>query len=274
MNATRRRTSGRRRASGAALLAGLLAGAAAPPALAQAGATDLDAIEAQIKAPETPESLAAMRGQAAALGASSRAALSTEAALRASSTIYISHNRSLIEEAFYHLEQIAPYADYDQRLYLRKLQSLKANKDRYDLGEIDQGRFEAAVARADRVHARDVDEARDYLAQKAERLDAICVNLSQNVEALRESLEAARMKAVPRGLAERVTPLRSHQTWIDFTTPTGTGRQMLKALEQAEAGDPQAIASCIAGAFTAYEANPGGAVADGDLVRKLVEQFK
>ena len=215
-----------------------------------------------------------MRGQAAALGASSRAALSTEAALRASSTIYISHNRSLIEEAFYHLEQIAPYADYDQRLYLRKLQSLKANKDRYDLGEIDQGRFEAAVARADRVHARDIDEARDYLAQKAERLDAICVNLSQNVEALRESLEAARMKAVPRELAERVTPLRSHQTWIDFTTPTGTGRQMLKALEQAEAGDPQAIVSCIAGAFTAYEASPGGAVADGDLVRKLVEQFK
>ena len=274
MNAIRRTASGGRTASGAALLAGLLAGAAAPPALAQAEATDIAVIEAQIKAPETPESLAAMREQAAALGASSRAALSTQAALRASSTIYISHNRSLIEEAFYHLEQIAPYADYDQRLYLRKLQSLKANKDRYDLGEIDQGRFEAAVARADRVHAKDVDEARDYLAQKTERLEAICVNLSQNVDALRETLDAARMKAAPPELAERVTTLRSHQTWIDFTTPTETGRQMLKALEQAETGDPQAIASCIAGAFTAYEASPGGAMADGDLVRKLVEQFK
>ena len=268
MNATRRT------ASGAALLAGLLAGAAVAPALAQAEAADIAAIEAQIKAPDTPESLAAIRKQAAELGASSRAALSTEAALRAGSTIYISHNRSLIEEAFYHLGQIAPYADYDQRFYLRKLQSLKSNKDRYDLGEIDQGRFEAAVARADRVHARDIDEARDYLAQKAERLHAICVNLSQNVAALRESLDAARMKAPPRELAERVTTLRSHQTWIDFTTPTETGRQMLKALEQAETGDPQAIVSCIAGAFTAYEASPSGVMADEDLVRKLVEQFK
>ena len=268
MNATGRTTLG------AALLAGLMGGAAAPPTAAQAGAPDIAAVEAQIKAPETPESLAAMRKQAAALGESSRAALSTQAALRASSTIYVSHNRSLLEEAFYHLEQIAPYAEYDQRLYLRKLQSLKANKDRYDLGEIDRGRFEAAMARADRVYARDVDEARDYLAQKAERLHAICVNLSQNVAALRQNLDAARMRAAPRDLAERVTSLRSHRIWNDFTTPTETGRQMLKALEQAETGDPKAIVSCIAGAFTAYEASPSGVMADEDLVRKLVEQFK
>ena len=164
MNATRRTTLG------AALLAGLLAGAAAPPTAAQADVPDIAAIEAQIKAPETPESLAAMRKQSAALGESSRAALSTESALRAGSTIYVSHNRSLLEEAFYHLEQIAPYAEYDQRLYLRKLQSLKANKDRYDLGEIDRGRFEAAMARADRVYARDVDEARvPSLAASASR---------------------------------------------------------------------------------------------------------
>ena len=268
MNATGRITAR------AVVLAGLLAVAAAPSAFAQAAAMDIDAVEALIKAPETDESRAAMREQAAALGASSRTVLSSEAALRAASRIYISHNRSLLEEALYHLEQIVPYADYDQRLYLHKLQSLKANKDRFDLGEIDRGRFEAAMARADRVYTRDVVEARDYLARKAERLHAICDNLAQNVASLRGNLKESGMTAVPRELAERVTRLRSHRTWVDFTTPTETGRQMRQALDQVETVDPEAVIACIKGAFSAYEESPGGDVADEDLVRKLVEQFK
>ena len=77
------------------------------------------------------------------------------------------------------------------------------------------------------------------LARKAERLHAICVNLAQNVAALRENLEASRMTAVPRELAERVTRLRSHRTWVDFTTPTETGRQMRQALDQVVTVDPE-----------------------------------
>ena len=192
----------------------------------------------------------------------------------ARSTIYLSHNRSLLEEAFFHLRQLVAYADYDQRLSLRKLQSLKANKGRYDRGEIEQGQFEALAERADRVHAQDLDEARDYLAGKAERLHAICTNLSQNVQELRNNLAAAQMSALPRGLAGRVTALQSHRAWVDFTTPTEVGQQMRLALEQSETGDSQAIVSCLADAFAAYEASPGGAVIDAELVRDVVSQFQ
>ena len=264
----------RRKASMAVVLTGVLAGGAAPPVLAQSTAVDIDAVEAQIKTPDTPEALAAVRAHTAALGASSRTTLSSEAALRARSTIYLSHNRSLLEEAFFHLEQLIAYADYDQRLSLRKLQSLKANKGRYDRGEIEQGQFEALAERADRVHAQDLDEARDYLAGKAERLHAICTNLSQNVQELRDNLAAAQMSALPRELTGRVTALQSHRTWVDFTTPTEAGRQMRLALEQSETGDPQAIVACIASAFAAYEASPGGAVIDAELVREVVSQFQ
>ena len=115
-------------------------------------------------------------------------------------------------------------------------------------------------------------DARDYLAGKAARMAEICDNLEQNVEALRENLAAAQSNAMPRALTQRITALRTHQTWIDFTTPTETGWHMRRALEQAEDGEPQAIVACISNAFAAYEPVIGGAVIDRALVGELVKQ--
>ena len=251
---------------------GSLAGVVTSSVCAQSSDIDLDAVEASIKSPDSPEARTAMQAQIAALRASSSGVLSSEAALETSNTIYLSHNRSLLEEAFYHLEQIVPYADFDERLYLRKLQSLKANKDRFDHGEIDQGRFEMEARRADRVYAEELEGARDYLAGKAARLGEVCVNLEQNVEALRENLAAAQSNAMPRALTQRLTALRTHQTWIDFTTPTETGWHMRRALEQAEDSEPQAIVACISKAFAAYEPDLGGVIIDRALVGNLIKQ--
>ena len=256
----------------AVVFIGLLTGIMSSSVCAQSSDIDIDAVEASIKAPDSLEARTAMQSQISDLRASSRGVLSSEAALETSNTIYLSHNRSLLEEAFYHLEQIVPYADFDERLYLRKLQSLKANKDRFDNSEIDQDRFETAAQRADRVYNEEVEDAHDHLAGKAARLAEICDNLEQNVEALRENLAAAQSNAMPRALTSRITALRTHQTWIDFTTPTETGWHMRRALEQAEDGEPQAIVACISKAFDAYEPDSGGVIIDRALVGELVKQ--
>ena len=251
---------------------GSLTGTVSSSVCAQSSDIDIDAVEASIKAPDSPEARTSMQSQIAALRASSSSVLSSEAALETSNTIYLNHNRSLLEEAFYHLEQIVPYADFDERLYLRKLQSLKSNKDRFDHDEIDQSRFESEAQRADRVYAEELEDARNHLAGKAARLAEICDNLEQNVEALRENMAAAQSSSMPRALTRRITSLRSHQTWIDFTTPTETGWHMRRALEQAEDSEPQAIVACISNAFAAYEATPGGVIIDRALVGELVKQ--
>ena len=251
---------------------GLLTGAVSSSVRAQSSDIDINTVEASIKSPDSPEARTAMQAQIASLRASSSSVLSSEAALETSNTIYLSHNRSLLEEAFYHLEQIIPYADFDERLYLRKLQSLKANKGRFDQGEIDRSRFETEAQRADRIYAEELEDARDYLAGKAARLAEICDNLEQNVEALRENLAAAQSNAIPRAMTQRITAFRTHQTWIDFTTPTETGWHMRRALEQAEDGEPQAIVACISNAFAAYQPDTGGVVIDRALVGELVKQ--
>ena len=269
-----------RQSAGAAVLcAGLAVGAATSPVRAQPTEIDIDAVEASIKAPDSAESSEAMQAQTAALRASSRGILSSKAALGTSNTIYVSHNRSLLEEAFYHLEQMVPYADYEERLYLQKLQSLKANKTRYDNREIDHRRFEVAAQRADRVYKEELEDARDYLAGKAARLMDICLNLDQNVDVLRENLDAAQSTSLPRALMQRITALRTHQTWLDFTTPTETGWHMRRALdlgaqELEEDIDPHAIVACVTNAFAAYEVAPGGPVIDTPLVKELVRQSK
>ena len=254
------------------VLTGLVTGTVTSSVCAQSAEIDIDAVETSIKTPDTPESRDAMQAQIAALRASSSGVLSSAAALETSNTIYLSHNRSLLEEALYHLEQIVPYADFEERLYLQKLQSLKANKDRFDDGKISQGRFEASKGRTDQVHKEELKDARDHLAGKAARLQEICVNLDQNVEVLRENLETAKSRAMPRSLTKRITALRTHQTWIDFTTPTETGWYMRRALEQAEDSDPDAIVACITNAFAAYEEDTGGVIIDKGLVGELLKQ--
>ena len=96
--------------------------------------------------------------------------------------------------------------------------------------------------------------------------------MSNHPGLLDHPLAAAQSREMPRAPTQRITALRSHQTWIDFTTPTETGWYMRRALEQAEDSDPQAIVSCMANAFAAYEPAPGGAVIDKQLVQELVRQ--
>ena len=252
---------------------GLLGGSLSSAVPAQAQAIDLDAVEASITAPDSSQARETMQAQIASLRESSARVLSRKAALETSSAIYLSHNRSLLEEAFYHLEQIVPYAHVDERLYLRKLQSLKANKERFDEGAIGRSRFEAEAQRADRVYAQEREEAREYLADKAARLSEICDNLGQNVEALRENLDvAAGSGGIPRALTGRIMALRANQAWLDFTTPTETGREMRRALEQAPDGEPQAILACLSEAFAAYEVTEVGVVIEPGLVEEIVGQ--
>ena len=68
--------------------------------------------------------------------------------------------------------------------------------------------------------------------------------------------------------------MRTHRAWIDFTQPTETGWHMRRAIEQAQDSDPQAIVSCITNAFAAYEAAPGGAIIDKQLVQELLRQSR
>ena len=254
------------------VVAGLLLAGSASPILAQSTGTDIDAVEASIKAPDTPESRAALQAQTATLQESSGRVLSREAALDSSTKIYLNHNRSLLQEMFYHLGQIVPFSNFEKRIYLQKLQSLKANKERFDNNEIDKGRFQVIAERADHVYEDELDEARNYLAGKATRLREICDILSDNMDSMQRNLEAAQSAAMPRALTQRITELRTNQAWVDFTTPTDTGRQMRRALEQAEDADPQKIAGCITHVFAGYEATVSGELIDSQLVGDLLQQ--
>ena len=263
----------RQKASAIILVAtGWMLAGAAPSALAQSTVTDIDAVEASIKAPDTAETRAAIQAQTAALQESSGRVLSREAALDSSTRIYLSHNRSLLQEMFYHLEQLVPYSNFKERLYLQKLQSLKSNKERFDQGEIGEGRFQIIAQRADYVYEDELDEARNYLAGKATRLREICDILSDNVDSMQRNFDAARMDGMPRALAQRITEMRTNQAWVDFTTPTDTGRHMRRALEQAEDADLQQIASCVASVFDPYQPDTGGEIIDRTLVGELIDQ--
>jgi len=84
--------------------------------------SDLDQIESAIKAPAGDESAGSIKQQTEQLMLKARQDLDSSDVLHSSTAIYLNHNRSLLNEAFHHLEQIAPYADYRDSTYLDKLQ--------------------------------------------------------------------------------------------------------------------------------------------------------
>ena len=267
------RTSQRSSCVVAVLMALMLSGVTLPVA-AQESQVDVDTLESSIKAPDTPEARATMQEQTAALNASSSDVLSSTAAVRTSIKIYLSHNKSLLEEAFYHLANLGPYANFQERIYLQKLQALKDNKERHERQEIDVARFNTMVLRAERIYTDEVEAARDLLSEKNARLREICVNLADNVEDVRKNLTAAQLDEIPRELSQRIVDLRARPIWTDFSVPSDVGREIRRALEQAPGDPPQDIISCVLHAFDPYQDFGADTIIDPNLARDIANRYE
>ena len=251
----------------------------------QTSASDIDAIEAQIKAPDSPEA----RSATVALTKEIRKAIpavGSREPMRAANKIWVQHNRSLLEEAFHHLNQIRPYADYEELFKIESIRSIALARDRLERNEINSAQFQNSVDEADAVYDQDVQDARTYLNEKIDRLKSICKTYGQNGEALQENLGAMKIAEAPPELARRVIGLRSETTWLDFTgcgtsgscpldaTPTENGEQMRRAITQARPADLATIVSCMATAFDAYLPRRPDVLAEEVRVEEVADQYR
>lgn len=237
---------------------------------ALANNSDLEQIEAAIKSSDS----AMIQQTANRVRAEANNGLSSQDALRSGTAIYLSHNRSLLREAFYHLDQMAPYAGYEESLYLQKLRSLKTNKQRYERGEITEKKFNAEVNRISSVSNADKDEVQDMLQGKMFRLQTICSNLEQNQHSISENQDAAGENMLTADRTQKITQLKNDRTWQDFITPTSRGQQMRTIMAEVAPGEASQVTSCLENAFNQFEPKQKGPVVEQSLLSDLLSQFQ
>ncbi len=245
---------------------------AVQPVLAAGGeaAVSLDRVEAMIKG-KAPEG--EMERQVRALNASAKEVFQSTDQIRASNTIYVNHCRSIIQEIFYHLNQIAPYYDFKDAIYLRKLQELKANKARMERGEITKAQFGTNVEKIEARYRQELADAQEFIDEKVDRLSSLCTNLKINTDSIRENLRAKGVNGLPDDLRSRVLQLKQDPTWQAVSLPTERGMHMQKALEAASDGQGLAVKGCLSGLFDFFEQKAYGPVFDEGLVARVVGQF-
>lgn len=255
----------------AALLGAVLM-VSTPPVLAAGAATgsgELNRVESLIKGGQSAQ----MEQEAQRLNTSAREVFQSTDQIAASNAIYVNHCRSIIQEMFYHLKALAPYYDFKDAIYLRKLQALKKNRARLDRGEITRAQFSANVERIEARYKEDLADAQEFIDEKVDRLASLCSNLRSNTDSIRENLRAKGVNGLPDNLRSRVLQLRQDPVWIDLSTPTQRGRHMETALSLASSGQGAGVKACIQDLFTFFDQKAYGPVFDETLVSRVVAQF-
>ncbi len=234
------------------------------------GVVTLDRVEAMIKG-KAPEGELAR--QAKQLNESAKAVFHSTDQIRASNTIYVNHCRSIIQEMFYHLNQIEPYYDFKDAIYLRKLQELKANKRRMERGEITKAQFGSNVEKIEARYRQELADAQEFLDEKVDRLASLCTNLQTNTNSIRENLKAKGMNGLSDDLRARVLQLKQDPTWQAISIPTQRGLHIQKSLEAASGGQGLQVKACLSNLFGFFEQKAYGPVFDEGLVARIVGQF-
>lgn len=262
-----------RRVARLTLLAAVFATGLARAEAPDAGLASLDALETSLAAGDSPALRQQRAEQAQAMNRDNGRHLDRDRATRSGATIYLAHNRSLIEELFYQLEAVAPYAELERSLYLDKLRALKANQDRLHAGEITEPEFQREAAHLEQASQQERQQATDYLTAKHDRILGICTNLDDNLQAIGENLHPGGAGAIPSELAGPLLALRGRPAWRDWSGHSARGEDMRKALAQVPDANSARIGSCLDGLFSAYLPRAGGPLIPLDIAAAVAGQF-
>lgn len=183
--------------------------------------------------------------------------------------IYVNHHVSLIREALYHMEKIAPYYRYEEALELKKLKALKRNRQRFEEGEITEEAYRHNIERIKRQYEKDLKETREFLAYKIDRLRGICDALKANEEAMRDLFPD---RDIPDWAREKILSFKESDTWIAFWNHSPKGEKIRRVLETGPGGGSGLVA-CLEEIFVPFE-EVSGTVFSEELVERVVAQYE
>ncbi|MES9902658.1 MAG: hypothetical protein ABW168_08235 [Sedimenticola sp.] len=237
-------------------------------AYATSGTTQLQAVENAITLPNTDENQAIIAEEAARVSSEASNGLSADDALDSSNKIFLSHNLSLIQEALYNMEKIAPYSNYINALRLEKLSKTKLQKERLNRGEVTKSNFKDEVEKIDRIHDSERVESAQFLENKGDRLRGICTNLNENNQAIADNQEVLEGRALPRSLTSQIRKLESTKIWQQFHNNQGSGQKVRLALSRLPDGS-DGIVFCLDNLFSSYTVKHTGKIWSTEAIRSL-----
>ena len=183
--------------------------------------------------------------------------------------IYGRHCRSLIKEALYHMGRLAPYHDYERAYKIKKLKSLKELNRRFQAGEITKSEFEHSKLKIEEVYRSDIEDAKDFIGYKVERLREIVTLVSENVE----DINAMGNEQLPEGIRKSILELKADPVWQDFVSDTERGRHIRDVIAKNSGGT--GLITQLEAMFKPFERiSPDAPVIPTWIIDEVVAQYE
>ena len=183
------------------------------------------------------------------------------------SDISVRHCASLVQEILYHMDKVKPYSNFKDVFYMIKLKELKANRTKFDRGEISQADYNRINSKIEAQYNHDTAQSQDLLDEKADRLMVLCNTLGQNVDALRKSARV-RGEGLNDERKEKIMRFANDPAWKDFSSQNREGEKIRKALTLASNDMGSRLIPQLENLFSPFSPHDGK-IFNEDLVLKL-----